>query len=77
MIESGQWVCFSSLPTWVERLPIESQDVFRFCLGKRFRVDEITDDGLLALDVSEWVDPVFGGRFNDIRVEPEHVTVVP
>lgn len=69
----GELVVFARMPRWVGRLPEESQAVFRFCLGRTYRVDEIGSDGLLVLDVSADVDARFGGVMNDIRVEPEFV----
>lgn len=66
----------TKLPPWVEDLPEESRHVFKLCLGQVFPVAEIDANGLLVLDVSA-IDPKIGGRFNDIRVEPEFVTVEP
>jgi hypothetical protein len=64
------------LPAWVNSLPAESRRVFRFCVGKTYRIDEITAEGLLVLDVRRDVDRRFGGYGNDIRVEPRYVTRV-
>jgi len=64
------------MPPWVGKLPEDSQAVFRFCLGRIYRVDEITDAGHLVLDVSGDIDCRFGGFMNDIRVEPEFVEPV-
>jgi hypothetical protein len=49
--------------------------VFEFCLGRPCRVEEITDDGHLVLDVGRDVDARFGGYGNDIRVEPVYVAL--
>jgi hypothetical protein len=57
----------------VSTLPAESQRVFAFCVGRRYRVDKIDEHGHLVLDVSVDVDARFGGCMNDIRVEPEYV----
>ena len=73
MFRPGDWVTLIILPSWVDRLPPESQAVFRFCVGRAYRVDDITPDGELVLDVSSDIDPLFGGYANDIRVEPEYV----
>jgi hypothetical protein len=72
-IAVGDWVKFETVPPWVERMPFESQQVFKFCVGKSYRVDEIGADGLLVLDVSWDADDRFGGYMNDLRLEPELV----
>jgi hypothetical protein len=75
VIRPGDWVILATLPPWVSQLPAESQRVFDFCVGRRYRVDEITNDGHLVLDVSPDTDAQFGGYMNDIRVEPEYVVL--
>jgi hypothetical protein len=55
----------------VDELPEESRQVFRFCLGRSYRVAEIDALGLYVLDISGDVDERFGGFGNDIRVEAE------
>lgn len=74
MIKAGDWVILAILPSWVSKLPARSQQVFQFCVGRRYRVDEIDQWGQLVLDVSADIDERFGGFMNDIRVEPEFVT---
>ena len=69
----GDWVTLAELPPWVADLPRESQVVFHHCMGHAFRVTEIDTNENLVLDVSSLVDPVFGGDFNDLRVEPRFV----
>jgi hypothetical protein len=69
---AGDWVTLARLPPWVATLPLDSQRVFEHCVGKTFRVEEIGEDDLLVLDVSPEVDELFGGSFNDLRVEPEY-----
>jgi len=64
------------MPDWVGGLPDESQRVFRFCLGRVFRVGEIDENGLFVLDVSLEVDPNFGGYLNDLRIEGEYLIEV-
>jgi hypothetical protein len=76
VIRVGNWVILTSLPPWVSQLPAESQRVFAFCVGRRYRVDEITDDGHLVLAVSADIDERFGGYMNDIRVEADYVVLV-
>ena len=71
----GDWVTLSVLPPWVNQLPEESQSVFRFCVGRTWRVTDIDEHGHLVLDVSSEVDKWYGGYMNDIRVEPEYVTL--
>jgi len=73
MIGVGDTVRVAKMPSWVSTLPKESRRVLRHCHGKVYRVDDITDQGLLVLDVSDDVDAVFGGFMNDIRLEPEYV----
>lgn len=72
-IEPGDIVTVTVLPAWVEDLPEASRRVFRACLGKTFRVVEIDANGLCVLDVSELIDPLFGGTWNDIRLEAEYL----
>jgi hypothetical protein len=74
-IREGDWVTFKLMPKWVSQLPMGSQEVFRLCIGKTYRVDEITKEGLLVLDVSTDADRKFGGFMNDIRVEPMYVVL--
>ena len=61
------------MPPWVTTLPEESQQVFRFCLGRTYRVDEIDRNGLFVLDASPDIDRRFGGLMNDIRLEAEYL----
>jgi hypothetical protein len=75
-IRPGDLVIIPVLPPWVDQLPEETREVFAFCVGRPFCVSEIDRDGLLVLDVSAEVDPRFGGYGNDIRVEPELVSLV-
>lgn len=72
-IRVGQIVAFSTVPKWVADLPPKTQQIFQFCRGKPYKVVDIDPNGLLVLDVSQDVDKKFGGRFNDLRIEPEHV----
>jgi hypothetical protein len=57
----------------VSDLAPTSQAVFRACVGLSFAVAETDHNGLVVLDVSPTVDPIFGGYKNDIRVEPRWV----
>jgi hypothetical protein len=77
MVQPGDWVRLIALPERLGSLPEESQQVFRFCLGRTYRVDELDPWGHLVLDVSPDIDHRFGGYMNDIRVEQELVEVVP
>ena len=55
-------------------VPRSCRRVFEFCVGREFRVVEVDESrGVLVLDVSAELDPRFGGRMNDIRVEREFV----
>jgi hypothetical protein len=73
----GDRVTLARLPDWVDKLPPESQAVFRFCVGKTYRISELTEHGELVLDVSVDADAHFGGYMNDIRVDPEYVVPAP
>ena len=75
MPKIGQRVKLARLPPWVADLPQESRNVFNFCVGRIFPISEIDQHGLLVLDVSKDVDPRLGGFMNDIRVEPEFVSL--
>lgn len=69
----GDKVTLAKIPKWAKTLPADTRLAFKICLHKSYAVIEITPDGLLVLDVSADVDPVLGGKFNDIRVEPKYV----
>jgi len=72
-MKPGDMVVFWKMPDWVDRLPKESQRVFKACLGKTLRIDEIDANGLFILDVSLAIDKRFGGFMNDIRLEAEYL----
>ncbi len=76
MIGVGSYVEFAVMPSWVTELPEESQQVFRFCLGRIYRVCEIDRNGLFVLDVGADIDHRFGGFMNDIRLEAEYLCEV-
>ena len=76
MPKVGDWVSLKVLPPWVEKLPKESQAVFKFCVGRTYLVSEIDKHGHFVLDVSPDVDKQFGGFMNDIRVEEKYIEVV-
>lgn len=69
----GDRVKFVKMPKWVKALPEESRLAFALCLHKSYPVVEITEEGLLVLDVSADVDPVLRSKFNDIRIESKYV----
>lgn len=69
----GDKVTLAKIPNWVKSLPAETRLAFELCLDKSYSIVEITVDGHLVLDVSSDVDPVLGGKFNDIRVESKYV----
>jgi len=71
MIQTGSTVRVSSLPGWVSQLPSEKQRVFRFCLGRTYRVVNKDQGGVCILDVSGDMDQRFSGLASDIRVEAE------
>lgn len=76
MIQPGSTARFVKTPEWVARMPEESRQVFEFCLGRMYRVEEIDDDGVFVLDVSADIDERFGGFMNDIRLEAEFLEEV-
>lgn len=76
MIQAGSTVRFARMPDWVAQLPDESRRVFEFCLGRTYRIAGIDSQGLLVLDVSVDIDPLFGGFMNDIRLEEEFLEEV-
>lgn len=73
MIQAGSFVTLTTMPPGVDTLPEETFRVFRFCLGRTYRVEEIDRWGMAVLDVSADIDHRFGGFMNDIHVEPEHL----
>jgi hypothetical protein len=72
-ITIGDQVTLSVLPPWIDKLSDESQAIFRYCVGRTFRVIEIDQNDHLILDVKNEIDKIFGGYMNDIRVEKEYV----
>ena len=52
MFKVGSQAIFAVMPSWAPDLPEESQRVFRFCLGRTYRVAETDHNGLFVLDVS-------------------------
>jgi hypothetical protein len=72
-IKVSDQVTLSVLPPWVNKLSDESQAIFKYCVGRTFRVIEIDQNGHLVLDVKNEIDKIFGGYMNDIRVEKEYV----
>ena len=73
----GEWVQLTELPDWAHELMGNGLEVLRFCVGKTFRVSAITKDGLVQLDVSALVDPLFGrpGEGSSICVEKQYITL--
>jgi len=70
----GDCVTVHSLPDWVSTSPQESRQVFEYCLGRTYLISSIEDD-LYVLDVSVDIDEIFGGLYNDIRLEAEYLTL--
>ena len=77
MVQVGDLVRFAALPPgfdqWEEG---RTTEVFRYCLGRVYRVAEFDIQGLCVLDVSRDIDPVFGDFMNDIRVAEECLEVI-
>ena len=76
MIQPGSRVRFAKMPEWAAKLPDQSRNVFEFCLGRTYRVEEVDSQGLFVLDVSGDIDGRFGGFMNDIRLEAEFLEEV-
>ncbi len=75
VIKIGDWVILKILPPWVSQLPPESQAVFKFCVGRTYRLVDIDQHGHLVLDVSPDIDHHFEGYGHDIRVEKAYVAL--
>ncbi|WP_367875056.1 hypothetical protein [Luteolibacter sp. Populi] len=76
MTGPGSRVKFEVAPDWVASLSESSQQIFAYCAGKPFTVQEIDENGLCVLDVSGEVDRRFGGYANDLRLEIDSLTKV-
>ncbi|HKC73652.1 MAG TPA: hypothetical protein VKF37_05555 [Chloroflexota bacterium] len=76
MVQVGDHVRLKVLPSWVGQLPPESQDVFRLCVGKTFRVREINEHGHVELWVHDGVDEPRIAAADIILIDPEDVDVV-
>jgi hypothetical protein len=60
-------VTFARMPKWVVKLHVRFRRAFRRCLGKAFRVSDITPEGVLMLDVG----PARRPYAESILVEPD------
>ena len=77
MVQAGDFVRLKTLPPGFDCWqPGEGKEIFKYCLGRVYRVHEIDEWGFVVLDVSADIDPLFGGFMNDIRVEEECLEVV-
>ena len=76
MVQVGDRVRLKALPSWVNQLPSESQDVFRLCVGKTFRVREIDEHGHVELWVRRGADEPRIAAADIILVDAEDVDVV-
>jgi hypothetical protein len=69
----GDSVRIEMAPSWLGKLPAESQRLFLACVGKVFLIEEIESDGVLVLDVSSVGVPLLGGHRHIIMVDPTDV----
>jgi hypothetical protein len=77
MVQVGDLVRLKALPAGFDQWQSgRMTEVFRCCLGRVYRVDEIDAQGLFVLDVSADIDSLFGDFMNDIRVEEECLEVI-
>lgn len=74
--QSGDRVRMTAIPPDIVRMPQETRDVFRHCLGKVFTVREINQHGHLELWVKDGRDRKRIVGADIIWVEPEYVEVV-
>lgn len=65
----GDKVVLVTVPKGIDGMPLETKRAFELCLNRAYDISDITEEGLIVLDVSKDVDPILGGRFNDLRVE--------
>ena len=77
MAEVGDLVKLLAFPPWATRLPAESQEVFRLCVGKTFRVREIDEHGHLELWMLQGEDTPHIARADVLFVDQEDVEVIP
>lgn len=56
-------------------MPMESQGAFLYARYHYCPISGFTDEGLAILDLQSG-DAELGGKFNDIRIEPEHLRMV-
>lgn len=63
----GDWVRLVVIPPDVAKMPRETRAVFRFALGKTFKVEDFNEYGLAELDLNKklrehhtiWVEPEY------------------
>lgn len=64
----GDWVRLVVVPPGVAKMPPETRSVFRFALGKTFKVEDFNEYGLAELNLTKKI-----GSHNTIWVEPEYL----
>ena len=77
MAEVGDLVKLLGFPPWAARLPAESQEVFRRCVGKTFRVRDIDEHGHLELWTLQGEDTPQIASADVILVDQEDVEIIP
>lgn len=83
-LKIGDWVQMVALPSATARYASSTNPdfrrvawIYRRCLGRRFQITYIGDDGRPELDVSPEVAPVMGTLGCSISIEPECVVHAP
>lgn len=71
--EVGDLVRLTTIPAWVKDLPEERRLAFQTCHRRAYKIERITRDGVLVLDVSRDTGPVLGPEHGEIRVEAQYV----
>lgn len=70
----GMRVRLRALPPWVQRLPQDSQEAFRYCLHHFSRVEGVDDKGLIEVSLGRAADRHLGGKMNSVHIEAEFLT---
>lgn len=67
-VRVGDWVRVAVIPPAVAKMARETRTVFRFALGKTFRVENFNEYGLAELNLTKKIK-----SHNTIWVEPEYL----
>jgi hypothetical protein len=77
IFQIGEYVVFKKTPPHVFVGGNETKHIFQLCVGRIMRIEDITDQGLLALARGPDIHDEVGGFMNSIYVEPEFVSPPP